>query len=156
MCKQQLWPNESLAMEALRWLPKKGTAGTDGLQLCRPCASVNMSAWKNASDLSKANNNIRFGCTLLNLYLDHYNHPDSYRRRNVRGRLNASKVMLMRAATFNLKKWFKNYLNNAYIEVINCILILRRVVATHNLFLNNYCVIDHQGYHSDCQWNEEV
>ena len=77
------------------------------------------------------------------------------RRMNVRGRLNACKVMLI-AAAFNLKKWLKNSLNDASIAAINCILILGGHMALLKNDLNNYCLIIPLSYHSDCQWNERV
>ena len=78
------------------------------------------------------------------------------RRMNVRGRLSASKVMLMSAAAFNLKKWFKNQLNTAYMASINCILTLRVVMTPLIINLNNYYLTSSLSYHSDRQWNEGV
>jgi hypothetical protein len=48
---------------------------------------------------------------------------------NVRGRNNASKVMLMAAAAFNLKKWIKKLLEQG----LNCIYL--KVIALRTLYV---------------------
>lgn len=59
---------------------------------------------------------------------------------NVRGRNSASKVMLMSAAAFNLKKWLKSSLNNLKSDFY-CLIL---VVSQHVRSLNNYLKITHQ------------
>ena len=74
------------------------------------------------------------------------------RRMSVRGRNNASKVMLMSAATFNLKKWVKSQIEKGENNLKSKIFTLRDVIIDHSrrilnlLFLNmRYTVVQERG-----------
>ena len=78
------------------------------------------------------------------------------RRMNVRGRISASKVMLMSAAAFNLKKWLKTTLNNSYIDSINRILNLRIIMTVIRINFNNIQLFGSLKHHGDCQGDRWV
>jgi len=70
---------------------------------------------------------------------------------NVRGRNSASKVMLMAAAAFNLKKWLKNSLNNAYLGANNLILVLRAFIVPFTKYLSNFQLQHSLSFYGDSQ-----
>lgn len=71
---------------------------------------------------------------------------------NVRGRSSASKVMLMSAAAFNLKKWLKNTLLNPDITAIKPILVLSDIYTALRTSFANYPFFHSLSLHLDCQY----
>lgn len=70
---------------------------------------------------------------------------------NVRGRNSASKVMLMSAAAFNLKKWMKNSLENTSKHLFSPILLLRATVGQLSSIFSNYQLFQYLSFHSSAQ-----
>jgi len=69
---------------------------------------------------------------------------------NVRGKNKASKVMLMSAAAFNLKKWLKNSLELTKSNPFFDYLVISAPTTTLRNIFSNFLISCYLGYHSDC------
>ena len=75
---------------------------------------------------------------------------------NVRGRINASKVMLMSAAAFNLKKWIKSVTNDTKNRLNWVLFALRNIVMPYSKLYVKNKLIPSVSYSGECQYDRWV